>query len=181
MKEFFILSKEIIGSFKEAFPFENLQNKVIQKTDNYDIGGVWALFGKRKGQEKWLCIQVGQTKNIKVEIEKDIKLLNEHLKIEAVKHKIINQLGREIEGFEYYEIPNYRQQLYSYIKKTYDNFVFVCVLESDEIEKRKKAEKDFAIKTQALCWRNGRPYKNALDNLQNNNFDIKKVLEKYFK
>lgn len=64
--------------------FLEKQNIIIKLEDekwegnleDYNIGGIWALFGKKsENNDTWFCLQVGQTENIADEIKADKKCL----------------------------------------------------------------------------------------------------------
>ena len=128
--------------------------------DNYNKGGVWALFGKRKkaSDNKWYCLQVASTRCIYEEIKKDYILL-ENEEIECAEDvPYINYFGEKV--FSYPAHPTTREYLYTqHIKDLFEDFKFVIVCIENDIKKRKEIEKSFAIYTKAIYWRNGRPYK----------------------
>lgn len=128
--------------------------------DNYNEGGVWSLFGKRKiaSDNKWYCLKVASTRCIREEIKKDYILL-ENKKIDCAETvPYINYFGEMV--FSYPEHPTTREYLYTrYIKELFEDFKFVVVCVENDINKRKEIERAIAINTRAIYWRNGRPYK----------------------
>lgn len=136
--------------------------EVVTETniDNYNEGGVWALFGKRKiaSDNKWYCLQVASTRCVREEINKDYILL-ENKEIECAETvPFINYFGEIV--FNYPEHPTIREYLYTqYIKDLFEDFKFVIVCIENDIDKRKEIERAIAINTKAIYWRNGRPYK----------------------
>ena len=70
------------------FNFDDSAESKKNNLSKYDgIPGVWALRGKDKRadadeqEDKWICLQVGQTQDIKIEIEKDIKDMEKSRKV----------------------------------------------------------------------------------------------------
>lgn len=143
---------------------------IIDKLDT-KTSGVWALFGKPKGQsDNWFCLQVGQAENIESEIKSDIVLLESKLDL-IQKKKYVNQFKESV--FEYKRTPSTREFLYNHINNQYDNFVFVCIYISHESSKKKKIESLFANAVHALTWRNGGSY------LDGEKLDLVKVSSKF--
>lgn len=144
--------------FKELMVVNN------HNLSSFNTPGVWALFGKRKNvvnDDKWYCLQVGQTTCIKNEIQKDKQLLAEELNNNGTKIPYVNQFGEEL--FSYYVYPTSREYLYSkYIKEQFKDFLFVVICEEEDNNVRKSIEKEFAYKTNAICWRNGGPFKKGI-------------------
>ncbi|AQR93398.1 hypothetical protein [Clostridium saccharoperbutylacetonicum] len=144
--------------------------------EDYNIGGVWALFGKkkRKNNNTWFCLQVAQTGNIKKEIIADIKCLESKTDMKRKKKSYVNQFGEEM--FFYYEYPSCREQLYNEIMKKYESLVFICVCKGDDIPERKKIEKYFAWNAHALYWRNGGAYTEAKNYQESKLNEMKKEI-----
>ncbi|MBA4698452.1 MAG: hypothetical protein H2212_03380 [Ruminococcus sp.] len=159
----------------------------------YKIGGIWALFGRKpESNDTWFCLQVGQTKNISVEISADIKYLD--IKTNQVKKKCyVNQFGKEI--FHYDEYPSYQELLYKKIRAEYENLIFICIYKEEDIEKRRDIEKYFAWNAYPLYWRNGGSYRekkeyseDELAQIKNGflsdiklNDDIRKTIDSFLK
>lgn len=147
--------------------FEGLEEVNNQTINNLNTPGVWALFGKRNDDngvedDKWYCLQVGQTTCIKNEIQKDTKLLNEELNDNGTKIPYVNQFGEKL--FLYNVYPSSREYLYSgIIKKQFKDFHFAVICKEKDKEKRKSIEKEFAYKTKAIYWRNGGPFKKGTE------------------
>ena len=78
--------------------FDGLETVNNHTINNFNMPGVWALFGKRNddNDNKWYCLQVGQTACIKNEIQKDMKLLNEKLNNNGTEIPYVNQFGEEL-------------------------------------------------------------------------------------
>jgi len=120
---------------------------------------------KSEKNKKWFCLQVAETKNIANEIRIDIECLKG--KMVCREKNYVNQFNQTI--FSYKEYPSIKEILYNHINNNFTNLIFVCVKLEEDREIRKKVENTFANKTNAIYWRNGRPYKNGnsldLDNL----------------
>ena len=141
--------------------FEGLKHINNRNINDFNMPGVWALFGKRSDNvkdDKWYCFQVGQTTCIKNEIQKDMKLLDEKLNNNGTETPYVNQFGEQL--FLYNVYPSSREYLYSgFIKEQFKDFHFAFICEEKGKEKRKSIEKEFAYKTKAIYWRNGGPFK----------------------
>ena len=128
--------------------------------DRFTMPGVWALFGKRDDKlndDKFYCLQVYETKNIKNEVEITKKRLNNQFNDEVNQKKYINQFKEVM--FEYPSYPSVQEYLYGKeIKEKFRDFKFVLICEEHEDEKRFSIEKCFAVKTRSIYWRHGRPY-----------------------
>lgn len=128
--------------------------------DRYTMPGVWALFGKRKDKlndDKFFCLQVYETKNIKNEVEITKERLNNQFNDEVKQKKYINQFKEVM--FEYPSYPSDKEYLYGKeIKEKFRDFKFVFICEEHEDEKRRSIEKYFSVKTRSIYWRHGGPY-----------------------
>lgn len=125
--------------------------------ESYKIGGVWALYGeKNESSDEWICLQVGQTINIAVEIEADIERMKQKIN-DPRKKSYVNQFGKEL--FCYDEYFSVQEILYTKIITEYKQLKFLCVYETSNSEIRKNIEKYFAWNTYPLYWRNGGPYR----------------------
>ena len=70
--------------------FEGLKHINNRNINDFNMPGVWALFGKRSDNvkdDKWYCLQVGQTTCIKNEIQKDKERLFTKIKNERYGRK----------------------------------------------------------------------------------------------
>lgn len=143
--------------------FEKLKTVNKDNLRPFNYPGVWALFGKRvcvENDNKWYCLQVGETNCIANEIQKDMQLLDSELDEKEREVFYVNQFGEEL--FSYYTHPSTREYLYSkYIKEQFRDFQFVVICEEKDIVVRKSIEKEFAYRTNAIYWRNGRAFKNG--------------------
>lgn len=92
--------------------------------DRFTMPGVWALFGKRDDKlndDKFYCLQVYETKNIKNEVEITKKRLNNQFNDEVNQKKYINQFKEVM--FEYPSYPSVQEYLYGKeIKKKIPRF-----------------------------------------------------------
>lgn len=144
-----LLSKKMINQSSEC-------NKKDRKP------GVWCLLGTKKGKNGkngWRCLQVGQTVDMCKEIKKDIHFLddrNEPAENDFTCKEYINQCGKKV--FDIYKGIPVRKQIYQKICKQYENLMFVILCVEPEKCKRREIEKYFAFKTEAMFWRNGRPF-----------------------
>lgn len=115
------------------------------------------MLGKSKDKEQWFCLQVAKTTNIAKEIASDITCMQE-INSTGTEKNYVNQFGK----FRFSHAKNdfVRDIEYSEIRRKYKDLIFVCVCLEDNNKMKSQVEKYFAWKTQALYWRNGRPYKN---------------------
>ncbi|HFR3775175.1 TPA: hypothetical protein ACHVGQ_001414 [Streptococcus suis] len=151
--------------------FEGLELITDSNIEKFAIPGVWTLFGKRKLissendsisiDDRYYCLQVASTKNIKDEILKDKELLKTQICTDPVIKNYVNQFKEKL--FEYPEYPSVREYLYSEISQYFskDAIVFLLICQEDNSDVRKKIEKVFAHKTKAIYWRNGGSFKDG--------------------
>lgn len=151
--------------------FEGLELITDSNIEKFAIPGVWALFGKRKLtssendsisiDDRYYCLQVATTENIKIEILKDKKLLETQICTEPIMKNYVNQFKEKL--FEYPVYPSAREYLYSVISQCFskDDFVFLLICQEDNADVRKKIEKVCAHKTKAISWRNGGSFKDG--------------------
>lgn len=138
----------------------------VGNLEDYSIGGVWALFGKKKEEtnknDEWFCLQVAKTRDIEDEISEDMTYLKIKKHNEGEKN-YVNQFGEKMFDYTAREIvnSNIREVEYSDIMSKYKNLLFICVCEESDKTKRTAIERYFAWNAHALYWRNGRPYKGA--------------------
>ena len=72
------LKEENIFSMELNFNKDNKKESILTNIPE-NSSRVWLLFGKRKDDSSWLCLQVGQSKNeVKKEIENLIILILEN-------------------------------------------------------------------------------------------------------
>ena len=151
------------------------------RDDNLDklaIPGVWALFGKRNDElndDKFYCLQVYETKNIKDEVEITKERLNNQFNGKVNHKKYINKFKEVM--FEYPSYPSVKEYLYGKeIKEKFRDFKFVLICEEHEYKKRLSIEKYFAVKTRSIYWRHGGPHKNGttfdIDQRSEENLDL---------
>lgn len=149
-------------------PFSEIE-KLPEVTDEnikkYQSPGVWALFGQNE-EKTWLCLQVGQSNNIGLEIKSDIQCISGNIK-EQTKKAYINQFGNVVNGYEYNIYLTPREQIYKKIGEKYKEFVFICICCGDAYKNNKKLiEKYVAWKLRALFWRNGGAFKYQKNNIE---------------
>ncbi len=124
------------------------------------LGGVWALFGQRKKGSKYDCLNVGKSKDIGREILYDLSCLSY---IEGPKddgYPYINWFGEEF-GFNT-KVGQTQESLYPFIRKNYENLVFVLAYERNnkDTDKTLRAKEcEIAKAYHALFWRNGNAYR----------------------
>lgn len=165
------LEKEII--YRE-------QNEGNHIADYFNKGGMWALYGVKKGTKEYSCLNVGISKGIGQELLYDIACLTmlSGWKPDPGDRVYINQYG-ESQNFEYNEGMQ-RETLYRKIFDIYENFVFVYVSDSND----KGEEKKYAWSSHALYWRDSHPFttekKDFYDKHKDNNLneDYKKMDER---
>lgn len=173
---------------------EEIKKKISDKIEIYEMDteegpGVWALFGKNK-KEKWECLQVGQSDKIVKEIALDCNYLKNSI-TEFQRKKYINQFGKCVG--EYICYPDTKLQMYYEIGQKYENLVFLIISREEDVMLRKQIEMFFAWETKAEYWRNGRPYKeekefvddkaqtlSLADNIKNKD-DILELIKNYKK
>lgn len=128
--------------------------------ERFTMPGVWALFGKRNDKlngNKFYCLQVYETKNIKDEVEITKQRLNNQFNDKVNHIKYIN-IFKEV-MFEYPSYPSVHEYLYGKeIKDKFRDFKFIFICEEHDDDKRRSIEKYFAVKTRSIYWRHGRPH-----------------------
>lgn len=142
------MDKEII--------IETKSNQIV--TNNiakyFNKPGIWALFGRKKNEEDWVCLNVGKNKNIGREILYDLGcLFFVPFLTEGVEEYI--SYSKKQCGFKY-NSGLVQEYLYSYIAKEYYELQFIYVNKDADLD----YEREFAKKNKALFWRHGRPFKN---------------------
>lgn len=125
----------LICKFNFDDPAESKKNN-LSKYDGKP--GVWALIGKdkRESEDKWTCLQVGQTQDIKQEIEKDIKDMKDMKDMEESRKEIteseyVNYFGEAI--FSYPQIRSGNSYLYKWIVDNYEGLEFILIKEEDNV------------------------------------------------
>lgn len=167
--------------------FKNLELIRDDNLDKLAIPGVWALFGKRNDElndelndDKFYCLQVYQTKNIKGEVEKTKQRLNNQFNDEVNYINYINKFKEVM--FEYPSYPSVQEYLYGKeIKEKFRDFKFVLICEEDDNDRRLSIEKYFAVKTRSIYWRHGGHHKDGttfdIDQRSEENLDIANHIE----
>lgn len=153
--------------------FKDLELIRDDNLDKLAIPGVWALFGKRNDElndDKFYCLQVYQTKNIKGEVKKTKQRLNNQFNDEVNYINYINKFKEVM--FEYPSYPSVQEYLYGKeIKEKFRDFKFVLICEENDDDRRLSIEKYFAVKTKSIYWRHGGPHSTGTK------FDIKQRSE----
>lgn len=129
---------------------------------------VWVLYGK-KG-DRWECLQVGVTDNVKEEIKLDIEFMFNHTYSDLIKNNETSWKNTQFYINVYQSDADKRKYIYSKIKEDYDEIGFYCLdvdkylnFEEDksgnpnliniiDIAKYWYAEAMFAYETQAIYW-----------------------------
>nr|WP_315085542.1 hypothetical protein [uncultured Lachnoanaerobaculum sp.] len=114
--------------------------------------GVWALYGRKKAEDIWECLNVGKCKDVGKEILYDLGCLNYVPFRNDGTKPYINQFKNECD-FKYKK-GQVQEYLYSYIAKEYFELKFIYIHNKSDL----KVEKEYAEKNKAIFWRNGHPY-----------------------
>ncbi len=163
--------------------------EIIDNCEKYSYPGVWALLGKEKDSDLYICLQVGQTVNIATEINENIKYLSEE-KPKPIDKKWVNYFGENMFDYKDYTKEWNRKVLYHKIATSYDNFSFVCILKNEEEKAvREDIERYFAIMTKSRYWRpTGRQVKEKNEKEQNDKSflierkkEAERIKDKYIK
>lgn len=162
MKNEFRIGNTITKSFEDIDKMAEITDEELR---NYQFPGVWVLFGRNKGNP-WLCLQVGQSNNIGIEIKSDIQCIVGNIE-EQTKRTYINQFGKAVKGYEYTIYLTPREQIYKKLGERYKDFAFICICCGAAYKDDKKLiEKYVAWKLRALFWRNGGAYKYPQENIK---------------
>ena len=117
--------------------------------------GVWALYGRKKDEDNWECLNVGKCKDVGKEILYDLGCLH-YLPFRNDGTKpYINQFKNAC-NFNYKK-GQIQEYLYSYIAKEYFELKFIYIHDKSDL----KVEKEYAEKNRPIFWRNGRPYEST--------------------
>lgn len=117
--------------------------------------GVWALYGRKKDEDNWECLNVGKCKDVGKEILYDLGCLH-YLPFRNDGTKpYINQFKNAC-NFKYKK-GQIQEYLYSYIAKEYFELKFIYIHHKSDL----KVEKEYAEKNRSIFWRNGRPYEST--------------------
>ena len=117
--------------------------------------GVWALYGRKKDEDNWECLNVGKCKDVGKEILYDLGCLH-YLPFRNDGTKpYINQFKNAC-NFNYKK-GQIQEYLYSYIAKEYFELKFIYIHHKSDLT----VEKEYAEKNRAIFWRNGRPYEST--------------------
>ena len=128
--------------------------------------GVWALLGRKQGEELFECLNVGKSVDVGKEIQIDLNYLDGELTVGEIDY--INQYAESC-GFKYSKNQT-QAYLYPVIRQQFEELTFVLISDKSD----RDIEKCFAWATHARYWRNGRPFQGQKEDYYNNNF--KRVL-----
>lgn len=102
--------------------------------------GVWALYGRKKAEDIWECLNVGKCKDVGKEILYDLGCLNYVPFRNDGTKPYINQFKNECD-FKYKK-GQVQEYLYSYIAKEYFELKFIYIHNKSDL----KVEKEYAEK-----------------------------------
>ena len=123
----------------------------------FGVEGVWGLFGKRKTDSQYVCLNVGKSKDIGREVLYDIGCLHFVTPHVMGSRKYVNQFAEDCHFI--WESGKTQECVYPYIFENYTELVFIMLhMTSDS-----NYEKKFATCTKSRFWRNGKVYENAID------------------
>ena len=117
--------------------------------------GVWALYGRKKDEDNWECLNVGKCKDVGKEILYDLGCLHYLPFRNDGTETYINQFKNAC-NFKYKK-GQPQEYLYPYIAKEYFELKFIYIHDKSDLKK----EKEYAEKNRPIFWRNGRPYKST--------------------
>ena len=152
MCEFYTISKK--GNKWVSEPLKEL-------TDFSTIPGVWFVLGKETSDDKFICLDVAETGDIRNEITIDIGFTNFDYSKLKMDYEAYNKLGKYMFTCNH---KHFRECLWSYIKANYPDLKFTIINKGINDQKtRKNLEQYIAYKFDAIFWRDGRRYKNVDD------------------
>lgn len=127
--------------------FEVIQ---LDKIEDYNFSGVWAMFGIEKKDEKrrYICLNVGKSTDIRAELKADIERLNSFEPVINLEKEYRNQFNEKL--FTYPLYASRQDWLYKEISDKYKDFVFILVAKQQE--NNYTVEKYFAYSTKAVYW-----------------------------
>lgn len=144
----FMVGKVIIEQKDKIITINSIAQYIEQE-------GVWALYGRKKDEDNWECLNVGKCKDVGKEILYDLGCLH-YLPFRNDGTKpYINQFKNAC-NFKY-KNGQIQEYLYSYIAKEYFELKFIYIHHKSDL----KVEKEYAKKNRAIFWRNGRPYEST--------------------
>lgn len=144
----FMVGKVIIEQKDKIITINSIAQYIEQE-------GVWALYGRKKDEDNWECLNVGKCKDVGKEILYDLGCLH-YLSFRNDGTKpYINQFKNAC-NFKYKK-GQIQEYLYSYIAKEYFELKFIYIHHKSDL----KVEKEYAEKNRAIFWRNGRPYEST--------------------
>ena len=144
----FMVGKVIIEQKDKIITINSIAQYIEQE-------GVWALYGRKKDEDNWECLNVGKCKDVGKEILYDLGCLH-YLPFRNDGTKpYINQFKNAC-NFKYKK-GQPQEYLYPYIAKEYFELKFIYIHDKSDL----KVEKKYAEKNRPIFWRNGRPYKST--------------------
>ena len=147
MCEFYTISKK--GNKWVSEPLKEL-------TDFSTIPGVWFVLGKETSDDKFICLDVAETGDIRNEITIDIGFTNFDYSKLKMDYEAYNKLGKYMFTCNH---KHFRECLWSYTKTHYPNLRFIIInKEIDDKDTRRDLERYIAYKYNAIFWRDSRPY-----------------------
>ena len=124
--------------------------------------GVWALYGKKDLNSKYICLNVGKSVDIGREILYDVACMHFLTQSGNGTQEYINQFG-EYQGFN--SESGWTQEYLYPILDEYVEKIFVYVYDKS----CSQHEKEFAWLTKAKYWRNGKAFTKEKDNYYEEN------------
>ena len=103
--------------------------------------GVWALYGRKKDEDNWECLNVGKCKDVGKEILYDLGCLHYLPFRNDGTEPYINQFKNDCNLK--YKKGQTQEYLYSYIAKEYFELKFIYIHHKSDL----KVEKEYAKKT----------------------------------
>ena len=150
-------------SQKVIIPFEQFLKKLDSSGTYIDVqgdfsnflhtSGVWACYGiNKKKPLGWKCLNVGQSKNIGIEMRKDLKYSKGRFSHKQGIYKNYNN-----DKIFDYERPKDKaitsqERVWKHIGDNFENLHFIVILNSDDEDKRLEKEMKFAEKEEAVYW-----------------------------
>lgn len=154
----------------EFYTISKKDNKWISEpmkelNDFSTIPGVWFVFGKKTSDDKFICLDVAETSDIKDEMSTDISYskmdLNELEKKYGTGYHAKNKFSECMFKCNY---NHFRKFLWSHAKTDYPDLRFIIInMEINDKNTRRDLERFIAFKFNAIYWRDGRRYENVDD------------------
>ncbi|WP_022765227.1 hypothetical protein [Butyrivibrio sp. XPD2006] len=122
--------------------------------------GIWALWGKDKELENYVCLNVGKSVDVGREILYDMSCLTYVSEPDEAELPYINQFGEGC-GFNW-NTGETQECLYPFLAQKYDDLIFVFAYDgTDETNaSMTRHEIEIAHDYHSLYWRNGKVFEN---------------------